>query len=428
MSSSKMEGYEIATALIAYASGRSKYAIGRALYRADSTIARAIKNNSTRLGLFKQIEGSANIFEMSNKRDVLDVNGVLVSLAIQTTGNIADGVIICDETYCAKALGDCDIDLDTNLPVFQDNENVENLSFAANEVGLFRIIRCGVILVRNKGDANLKGFTHTTEKYTGPDDTIFVQEPIKLSEPKVEEVTSAPVATEIKPIWNASNRFISITVGRDTYNADSSHPDFKNALDCLFNDDITGAIELINKEQKIKRYVKGNVVIESGSLYYKGLELKSGLVTRILENMEAGKDFEFFIPFLENLMLNPSRKAVLRLYDFLEANDIKISKDGYIIAWKKIRHDFKDIYSGTFDNSVGKVVSVPRNTVNEDDNVTCSAGLHVCSKSYLAHYASCASNRIVKVKLNPRDVVSIPVDYNNAKLRCCEYLVVEEAK
>ena len=32
------------------------------------------------------------------------------------------------------------------------------------------------------------------------------------------------------------------------------------------------------------------------------------------------------------------------------------------------------------------------------------------------------------IKVNPRDVVSIPVDYNNSKGRCCKYEVVGEVK
>ena len=30
------------------------------------------------------------------------------------------------------------------------------------------------------------------------------------------------------------------------------------------------------------------------------------------------------------------------------------------------------------------------------------------------------------IKINPRDVVSIPYDYNNEKMRCCRYEVIGE--
>ena len=35
-------------------------------------------------------------------------------------------------------------------------------------------------------------------------------------------------------------------------------------------------------------------------------------------------------------------------------------------------------------------------------------------------------SRVMLVKINPKNVVSIPVDYNLAKGRCCEYEVVDE--
>jgi len=33
---------------------------------------------------------------------------------------------------------------------------------------------------------------------------------------------------------------------------------------------------------------------------------------------------------------------------------------------------------------------------------------------------------VVKVLVNPEDVVSIPTDYNDAKMRTCKYVVIEE--
>lgn len=75
------------------------------------------------------------------------------------------------------------------------------------------------------------------------------------------------------------------------------------------------------------------------------------------------------------------------------------------------------------DNSVGKVLEMPRNMVDEDKNRTCSAGLHFCSYDYLAHFGG---ERIMVLKINPKDVVAIPADYNNSKGRTCRYEVVDE--
>lgn len=274
------------------------------------------------------------------------------------------------------------------------------------------------------------------EKFNVSADTIARVVKESATSDAVVFVKPAPVAVPVKaevkapePVWNASSKFISITVGRDTYNADKDHPGFKQALQLLFDNKVLEALDLINIEQAVTRFVDGDVRIEDGQLFFKDIELKTGLTDRIIQLMNEGKDFKFLLPFLHNLLENPSRKAVYRLFDFLEANDIEITKEGYFIAWKKVRNDFRDIYTGTMDNSPGKEVRVLRNQVDENDEVTCSHGLHVCSKSYLGHFGSWSGtgkDKVVSVLVHPKDVVSIPVDYNNAKMRTAGYTVIEE--
>ena len=250
----------------------------------------------------------------------------------------------------------------------------------------------------------------------------------------------APIKIEVKVaepsfIWNANSKFISITQGRETWNADKDHPGFAAAFAFLSQsvgksyaeeqELVRKARDTINIERAVKEFVKGDVRIADGTLYYQDIELRSGLVDRILDSMNKGENFEFYLPFLENLLENPSSKAVSRLFDFLVANDIELTEDGHFIGWKVVRSDYKDHHSGSFDNSVGQIVKMPRSRVNDNDEVTCSAGLHVCSKSYIKHF-SCSTSRVVAVKVHPRDVVSIPVDYGDAKMRACQYEVIED--
>jgi hypothetical protein len=76
-------------------------------------------------------------------------------------------------------------------------------------------------------------------------------------------------------------------------------------------------------------------------------------------------------------------------------------------------------------NAPGNVVEMERNTVDDNMNNTCSTGLHFCSKEYLAHFGG-HDSRTVILKINPRDVVSIPADYNATKGRTCRYEVIGE--
>jgi hypothetical protein len=107
----------------------------------------------------------------------------------------------------------------------------------------------------------------------------------------------------------------------------------------------------------------------------------------------------------------------------LEKCNLPITPDGHFLAYKKVRENYKDVHSGTMDNSVGQVVEMERHEVNDNKDQTCSTGLHFCSQSYLTSFGG---ERIVIVKINPRDVVSIPSDYNDAKGRACRYEVIGE--
>ena len=76
-------------------------------------------------------------------------------------------------------------------------------------------------------------------------------------------------------------------------------------------------------------------------------------------------------------------------------------------------------------NMVGDVVVQKRNEVDDIRDNVCSNGLHFCSLSYIPKYHG-GTGRVMIVKINPADVVSIPSDYDNAKGRCCKYTVIGE--
>lgn len=136
--------------------------------------------------------------------------------------------------------------------------------------------------------------------------------------------------------------------------------------------------------------------------------------------------YRSFARFIKNMYQNPSYKSVEQLYGFLDANDLPITQNGTFLAYKKVRHDYLDIHSHTMSNAVGQVVEMPRNEVEDDPSKTCSVGLHVCSYDYLEHYSESELDRIVICEVNPADVVSVPTDYHNAKMRTCKYTVIDE--
>ena len=168
-----------------------------------------------------------------------------------------------------------------------------------------------------------------------------------------------------------------------------------------------------------------DISISNGMVFYKGQAVENSLCERMLTMLDEGFDLVPMANFLANLLQNPSYRAVKELYPFLEKGKMPITPDGCFMAYKAVRADYKDIHSGTMDNSIGQVVQMPRNAVDDNRDRTCSAGLHFCSFDYLPHFAH-ANGHVVLLKINPADVVSIPADYNDTKGRACRYEVVGE--
>lgn len=159
---------------------------------------------------------------------------------------------------------------------------------------------------------------------------------------------------------------------------------------------------------------------------FDGDPVNSIIADRIIDLVTEGFDVEPLARFLDRLMDNPLESARNELYLFIESGDFVLTPDGHFLAFKKVRDDYKDIYTGTYDNSVGRTLKMERLDVDPDRSRTCSVGLHFCSYSYLPHFGVSSGNRVVIVKIDPADVVAIPSDYKNAKGRTWRYTVVGE--
>lgn len=252
-----------------------------------------------------------------------------------------------------------------------------------------------------------------------------VAKPVVKSVAKPVDKKSVEVEKEPEYKWSVGQNFINIFVDGKSYTAGRDHAGFEKAAKLCIDGDIKGALALINIAKGITSYMRDSIKIERNVVTYKGLVIESGVTKRIVSSMYEGKPFEHLINFLEKLLLNPSYRAVKELYGFIEHADLEISPEGDVIAYKRVKSDYKDFYTGKFDNSVGATLKMERFLVNEDSQQTCSDGFHVAAKSYIPHYHG-GSGRIVRCLVNPRDFVSIPVDYNNAKARVCEYTVLDD--
>lgn len=188
---------------------------------------------------------------------------------------------------------------------------------------------------------------------------------------------------------------------------------------------IEGMMDVVGNMQKALATV-GNVTVTREGVAYKGKIVRSVIADRILAFMAEGAPVEPLMAFLDKLLQNPRKSAVDSLFDFIEANNIPLYEDGDLLVYKRVRGDYKDIHSGTFDNSVGTKVAIEPWEVDEDRDNTCSNGLHVCARQYLPSFGAGSGNRVVICKVSPASVVAVPRDYNNSKMRVFAYDVVGE--
>lgn len=237
---------------------------------------------------------------------------------------------------------------------------------------------------------------------------------------------------------------LTFLVNRKTYSVDTTHPNYGVILIGLANGSRTDAqlVELASPVSAVNaavekavarnagsegnRLAAGTVAVDSNGVTFNGEPVHGVLVDRILGLVRQGLKVEPWLAFMTNLYQNPSLTARRELYLWLETSMLPLTPDGSFLAFKKVKADYRDIFSGTLDYSPGSVVTMPRHLVDDNRERTCSDGLHFCSISYLPQFGYGHGEKIVLVKINPADVVSIPSDYSNAKGRAWRIEVLED--
>ena len=200
---------------------------------------------------------------------------------------------------------------------------------------------------------------------------------------------------------------------------------------------------LVDPRSSVESYitrVSDRVSFRGSELLFDGDPVNTSLASTIirLASEDESGDPTKLIKFLENLMNNPSEHSREQLYDWIAPRNITITQDGHFLAYKGLRGDFTSInagpgivnnveYTGSthLDNSPGNVVEFSRSKVVANSSIGCAVGLHAGTHEYASGFAQ---GKLVLVKINPRDVVSVPTDCDAQKLRVCRYEVLEEVQ
>lgn len=230
------------------------------------------------------------------------------------------------------------------------------------------------------------------------------------------------------PYLKQGDNIVMVVDGTQYTLNSETHMNYAKIVESLKAEDWDEVVKLIDIKKSLEDYSRGLISIVNGEVKYDNETFHNALADRLVDMYSEGFPIDPMIMLIENLMENPSKTSVDEFYLFMENNSLPITPDGYFLAYKKVREDYTDIHTATISNKVGEKPSMRRNQVDDQRHNTCSEGYHFCSLSYLPKFGSHSSDndRVMILKINPRDVVSIPSDYNNAKGRCCVYEVVSE--
>ena len=222
---------------------------------------------------------------------------------------------------------------------------------------------------------------------------------------------------------------IIANVGCTAYHIDKSHPGYNKCIEAIKKGNIALFVNSASIPQYLNTISQGKVIVKDDKVYYNNEEIHNSICSRIIEQIRQGFKVDNLIAFLENLMDNPSRNSVEQLYGFLERKNMPITADGCFKAYKSVKRaengDIYDWHTGTVLNNAGCKPKMTRNKVDDDKLKDCSYGYHVGSLEYALNFNSGSNRVMLIVKVNPKDVVSVP-EYNTNKCRVCEYEVIGE--
>lgn len=230
----------------------------------------------------------------------------------------------------------------------------------------------------------------------------------------------------------------------DVFIATPEHPNFSAIVDALESDeppDPQSLIDLfdvtVGVAKKFER-LSERVTVAHGRIYFDGVQVDSALANTIAKFYAAHRENDFMplVNFLEKIEQNPNPHSREHLFRWIDQHNFMIAPDGDIVAYKGVnltsgtdRYESSnsgtaivngEVKCGKIPTSPGTIVEMPRDQVQFDPRNGCSTGLHVGNWSFASTFAAAT----LRVKVNPRDVVSVPVDSGERKMRVCRYRVL----
>ena len=245
-----------------------------------------------------------------------------------------------------------------------------------------------------------------------------------------------------------------VTDDGDTFTLNENHPNFGKVFRALTSGDFPYSVENEEDEQAWLAEMAGNALVsaakvmtrlservtyDSENIFFDHDLIDNSLSRHLVRLIKGNQEYEPLVEFMEKLALNPSRESRRHLFHWLNTNEFTLTSEGDVVGYKAVQatadnHSItagsNKVYvdgvehTGNIPNPIGAVVEIARAEVDDDRSVGCSYGLHVGTHSYAEWFGGRHGN-ILTVAVNPRDVVSVPSDSEDRKMRVARYVVLD---
>ncbi len=164
----------------------------------------------------------------------------------------------------------------------------------------------------------------------------------------------------------------------------------------------------------------------NGIVYLNGQPIAPALSELYSRIAISGRDTGGWLKFVERVHQNVSPYVQEHLFRFIVHMDLTVNDEGEILAFKSVdKHengDYTDHHTHSWKYEVGKTYVMSRELVDTSSG-SCGAGLHIGTTGYISDVYP--GDAVLRVKVAPEDVVSVPSDYSSQKCRCCRFTVLE---
>lgn len=230
---------------------------------------------------------------------------------------------------------------------------------------------------------------------------------------------------------------ITVVVDGEMFVADDQHPLFDEIVEAAVDGDesVVDLFDTSRRAAAVLENLSDRVQVANSRVYVDQTEVEDVFADLLIDLLDDGDDANYqpYVNFLEKVYSNTSEGIRENLSRWLKAEQFTILANGNILGYRGLNANYTSKHAGPgivngvsvnghLDNSVGNVVELPANLVEENAAVGCASGLHVGTFEYASGWSQ---GKLVAVEVDPRHVRSVPYECDSQKMRVSKYKVLD---